>query len=468
MERDSAGQERNGVLRLLSLELTFADARCAELLSDARFLAAMARFEGALARASANTGIVPQGDAQTIARVCEQAKFDAAQLARSARHAGTLAIPFVRNLTEQVASVSKDAARYVHFGATSQDVIDTASVLCLREAGDRVSTLSTQLGDALGALVERYAHAPLAARTLLQPALPVPFGWKAATWLSMLSRAHAHFRTCTAEMSLLQFGGAAGTLSAFGTQGMTIALALAGHLDLRMPAISWHSARDGFARFGSAAAILTGAAGRVARDVSLLMQPEIGEAAEPASPGRGGSSSLPHKRNPAGCLLALEASQRVPGLVATLLAQLTPEHERGLGQWQAQWFTLRELLGAAASALAAMADVAGGLQINTDAMLANMERSHGLLYSEAISVRLAVELGKSAAHALVEKLCVQASREGKSLLAAMRADTQIRQLITEREMVQLFRPENAYGSAAAMMERVRGEWQAARTAGAAT
>jgi len=468
VERDPARQERNGVLRLLSLELTFADERCAELLSDARFLAAMARFEAALARASATVGLVPLADAETIARVCVGASFDAAQLARGARHAGTLAIPFVKNLTGQVAAVSEEAARYVHFGATSQDVIDTAAVLCLREAAGRVSALSVRLGDALASLARRHARTPLAARTLLQPALPVPFGWKVATWLSMLAHSHAHFRIATADISQLQFGGAGGTLSAFGSRGTVIAAALASDLGVRMPAISWHSARDGFARFGSAAAILGGAAGRIARDISLLMQPEVAEAAEPTSAGRGGSSSLPHKRNPAGCLLALEAAQRAPGLVATLLALLTPEHERGLGQWQSQWFTLRDLVGAAASALSAIAEVMEGLQVNAEMMLSNLERSYGLLYSEAVSVRLAAKLGKSAAHSLTEKLCERALHERKSLREIMRDDTEVMRVVSEQELAGLFQPENGFGSAAAMIEGALGEWSTARAASAAT
>lgn len=332
----------------------------------------MARFEGALARACARQGSLPAAHADIIARVCERARFDAAALAHEGR-AGTLAIPFVKQLTAQVASVSPEAARHVHAGATSQDVIDSAAVLCLKPACARIDELTLRLGNAAAELARRHADTPIAARTLLQPALPVTFGWKAAVWLSMLARSLAGTRTAAAGALLLQFGGPSGTLSSFGEQGPALAAALARELGLPASLIPWHSARDRFARLGAELAILAGAAGKIGRDVSLLMQPEVGEAAEGAKAGRGGSSSMPHKRNPALSMLALEAAQRAPGLAATLLSQLTPEHERGLGQWQSQWFTLRELACATASGTAAMGDALEGLEVNAPTMLANLE-----------------------------------------------------------------------------------------------
>jgi len=367
MGHRAAGQERNGVPGLLlSLELLFADEVCAGLLSDEKLLAAMARFEGALARASA-----PAEHAEVIARVCERAQFDAAALAREGR-TGTLAIPFVKQLTAQVAAVSPAAARHVHAGATSQDVIDTAAVLCLRPACARVAQLTIQLGDAAAALARRHARTPTVARTLLQPALAVTFGWKAAVWLSILGRSLAGVRAAAHGACILQFGGPSGTLASFGERGEAVMRALARELELPASVVPWHSARDRFARLGAELAILAGAAGKIGRDVSLLMQQEVGEAAEAAKAGRGGSSSMPHKRNPALSMLALEAAQRAPGLAATLLAQLTPEHERGLGQWQSQWFTLRELVCAAASGTAAMAEALAGLEVDEPAMQANL------------------------------------------------------------------------------------------------
>jgi 3-carboxy-cis,cis-muconate cycloisomerase len=371
VERGAARQERNGVLRLLSLELLFADEVCAGLLSDEKLLAAMARFEGALARASARQGLVPPAHAEIISRVCDSAQLDASTLARAGR-SGTLAIPFVKQLTEQVAAVSPEAARHVHAGATSQDVIDTAAVLCFKPACARVVELATRLGDAAAELARRHARTPTVARTLLQPALPVTFGWKAAVWLSMLTRSLDGVRSAAREACILQFGGPSGTLSSFGARGEHVATALAEELALPSSLVPWHSARDRFARLGAELAILAGIAGKIGRDVSLLMQLEVAEAAEAAKAGRGGSSSMPHKRNPALSMLALEAALRAPGLAATLLAQLAPEHERGLGQWQSQWFTLRDLLCATASGTAAMAEALADLEVDEPAMQANL------------------------------------------------------------------------------------------------
>lgn len=341
-------------------------------MSDEKFLAAMARFEGALARAAARHGFVSAADAEIISRVCDEARFDSADLVREGRE-GTLAIPFVKQLTAQVARVSPAAARHVHAGATSQDVIDTATSLCLKPACAQVLELVARLGDAAAELARRHARTPTVARTLLQPALPVPFGWKAAVWLSLVARSYQAFRRVSDEACVLQFGGPSGTLASYAGRGAEVSSTLARELDLPASLVPWHSARDRFARLGAELAILAGTAGKIGRDVSLLMQPEVGEAAEGAKAGRGGSSSMPHKRNPALSMLALEAAQRAPGLAATLLAQLAPEHERGLGQWQSQWFTLRELVRTAASGAAAMADALEGLEVNEQAMRRNLE-----------------------------------------------------------------------------------------------
>jgi 3-carboxy-cis,cis-muconate cycloisomerase len=273
----------------------------------------------------------------------------------------------------------------------------------------------------------------------------------------MLARAHAGFRAAARAASALQLGGAGGTLSAYGDNGDAIANSVATQLGLARAPVTWHSARDGFARLGAEAAILAGTAGKIARDVSLLMQPEVGEASEPASAGRGGSSSMPHKRNPVGCLAALEASQRAPGLAATLLTQLAPEHERGLGQWQGQWFTLRDLLCSTGGALAAMAEVLEGLTVDERAMRANIDRTLGLVFSENVSLHLSRTLGKQAAHVLTEKLSETAVREGKPLAETLRADPAGKSM-SAKDLDALFEPESCYGSAPAMIERSLAEW----------
>jgi 3-carboxy-cis,cis-muconate cycloisomerase len=440
------------------LQHAFWDEACADVLSDARLLSAMARFEGALAIASAHAGIVPDAAAKAITEVAAGATFDDDALVPAARRNGTLAIPFVKELTKKVAAVSPDAARYVHFGATSQDVVDTGVVLCLAPAVERLLSLSKRVGDAAAVLAKRHARTPMVARTLLQPAVPVPFGWKAAVWLSMVARSHASLRAAGRAACVLQFGGAGGTLSAYAEKGDAVAGALAAELRLARAPVTWHSTRDNFARLGAEAAIAAGAAGKIARDVSLMMQPEIGEAAEPTGEDRGGSSAMPHKRNPVGCLAALEAAQRTPGLATTLLAQLTPEHERGIGQWQSQWFTLRDLLCSAASGMAAMAEVLEGLKVDEQAMRANLERSRGLVYSENVSLHLSRTLGKQAAHALTEKLCAAAVREGKTLAEVLRADPGASKAVDAKTLDALFDPQNCFGSSAAMIERAIAEW----------
>ncbi|MFN2646709.1 MAG: 3-carboxy-cis,cis-muconate cycloisomerase [Burkholderiales bacterium] len=453
MERGSARPRRDGVLRLLSLELTFADERCAAALADEMLLAAMASFEAALARASAACGLVPAAAAEAIADVCAGASFDALALARKARQAGTLAIPFVKALTDKVAAVSPPAARYVHFGATSQDVIDTAVALCHRRAAARLLELARAMGDALAELARRHAETPMLARTLLQPAAPVPFGWKAAMWLAPLSRSLPRLRAAVDDACVLQFGGASGTLAAFGERAGKLAERLAAELKLERR-VTWHSSRDAWARYGAEMAILCGISAKIAGDVALLMQAEVGEAAEPAAAGRGGSSSMPHKRNPAISMLALEAGRRAPGLAATLLGELQNEHERGIGQWQSQWMTLRELSCATASATAAMVEVLGALVVNPAAMRANIEETRGLVFSEALALRTSRKLA--------ERLCAQAANEKRHLREVVQADAEATRLLSPTDIDALFEPRAAYGAAAGMTGEVLSDWAKAR------
>jgi 3-carboxy-cis,cis-muconate cycloisomerase len=439
MECGAPGQRRDGFLRLLSLQLIFADERCAKALSDENLLAAMARFESALARAGAHAGCFSHSEANVIAAACERASFDVATIAREARNAGTLTIPVVNALRKQVPA---DAARYMHFGATSQDVSDTALVLCLKPATARTAELAEQLGDALAALARRHADTPMVGRTLLQPAAPIPFGWKVAMWLAPLARSLPNYRRAAEEAQALQFGGASGTLSALGDKGERVGTELARLLELRKVP-TWHSARDAFARLGSESAILAGISAKIAGDISLAMQPEVGELAEPSVSGRGGSSAMPHKRNPAACLLALEAGRRAPGLASTLLNQMQSEHERGIGQWQSQFITLRELVCITASGLAAMAEVVQGLQVNAQAMTDNLERTNGLVFSEALALRLP----RPEADALVER--------------AVRGKKHLREVVGP-EHAALFDVTKSYGAAPAMLEQVLSDWASAR------
>jgi len=427
--------------------------------SDQALLTAMVEFERELAQAQAEAGVIPLAVAKAIAQACSGAQFDPDALGQEARLAGTLTIPFVKSLTAQVAALHPEAARYVHWGSTSQDVVDTALALQVRRAARLLRADLLRLGDAVATLADTYLNTPMAGRTLLQAATPITFGWKAATWLSQFTRSLEHFDAAAQEAASLQFGGASGVLSALGTQGWEVANILSSRLELRLPDSSWHSTRDAIARLGSELAILCGGAGKIARDITLMMQSEVAEVFEPAA---GGSSAMPHKRNPVGSVFALEAAQRAPGLAATLLGQLTAEHERGLGQWQSQWWTVADLFNAAGSGVQAMAAVCAGLRVDSAAMLANMERTRGFLYAEALSVALAARLGKTDAHRLTQVLCEKAVASGEHLREVAAQDEQARAVLSGAALVALFEPANSLGAAPEMTEWAIAAWRALR------
>jgi len=427
--------------------------------SDAALIAAMLEFEAGLALAEAEAGVISEAVAKSIAAVCREAVFDADMLGRDARLAGTLTIPLVKGLTAQVAARDAEAARYVHWGATSQDVVDTALVLQSRRAVQLLRADLIRLGDAVAKLAHDHQLTPMAGRTLLQAATPISFGWKAATWLTQLTRSLEHLDLASREASRLQFGGASGVLGSLGTEGWEVANALSRILKLDLPDSSWHSTRDTIARLGSELAILCGGVGKIARDVVLLMQSEVAEAFEPAA---GGSSAMPHKRNPVGSVFALEAAQRAPGLAATLMVQMTAEHERGFGQWQSQWWTVADLFDAAGSAVQAMAAVCAHLRVDPAAMLANIERTRGFLFAETLSVALAAKLGKSEAHKVVQALCEKAASSGEHLRETAGQDAQVRAALPGAALNALFEANSALGSAAEMTDWPIAAWQALR------
>jgi 3-carboxy-cis,cis-muconate cycloisomerase len=454
-----------------SLRAMLAGARLAPLLDSYALLRGMLRFEAALARAQADCGLVPRPAAEAIGAVCEwlagdeRARatcFELDSLIADARRAGTIAIPFVKRLTRQVEQADAQAARYVHFGSTSQDVVDTAMMIQARAAGRELDAMLRELGDSLATLADRHRGTVLAGRTLLQAALPVSFGWKVAGWLDQVARGRRELARVIDEQAVLQFGGAAGTLASFGTHAPQLTRALADGLALPAPATSWHGARDRIARIGSELAMVCGAAARIGRDVSLMMQPEVAEAFEPHEPGRGGSSAMPHKRNPVGSMLALEAAIRAPGLSAALLADLVGEHERGLGTWQHSAFVLADLFEAAGSAVEAMIEVVGGLRVDPIAMRDNLERSNGFVYAEPVTLKLAEALGKPVAAALVERISGEAIDSGRGLREALAADTQSGQLLPPAVLDQLFDPAALQSGATAMLDAVLAEWRGAR------
>jgi len=354
-------------------------ASTAEMLgifSDAALLRGALSFEAALAGAASAEGLLGADQAAAIEACCKLENFNVAELAAAAAHAGTLAIPLVAGLRRQVARIDQIAAGFVHLGATSQDVADTALMLQCKQCAAVIERDLSAMRKQLAVLARAHAQTPMLGRTLLQGALPITFGLKGSHWLAGLDAAAARLSR-EGQAVALQFGGAAGTRAGLGGKGREIAFRLAQRLELADPVLPWHAQRDRVAGLGTALAILIGALGKIARDIALLAQNEVAEAFEPLAVGRGGSSAMAHKRNPTGCQVALSAAFRAPGLAATLLSTLPCEHERGLGGWQAEAPVLAELFMLCHGALAAMLAVVAGLEVDTAAMLGNLKRAAG-------------------------------------------------------------------------------------------
>jgi 3-carboxy-cis,cis-muconate cycloisomerase len=413
----------------------------------------MLDFEAALARAEARAGMISSAAAKAIAAKCRAEQFDVDAIASATALAGNPAIPLVRELTARVASSDAEAARFVHWGSTSQDAMDTGLVLQLRGALDAIDADLARLASALASLARKHARTPLAGRTWLQQGPPVTLGLKAAGWLSAVERHRERVIRTRKSVATLQFGGAVGTLAALGDRGANVAEALAADLKLTLPDLPWHAQRDRFADVATTLGLLTGTLGKIARDVSLLMQTEIAEALEPSAPGRGGSSTMPHKRNPVGSAVILAAAARVPSLVATMLCAMVQEHERGLGGWHAEWETLPELCMLAAGALARAIEIVEGLQVDAKKMAANLEVTHGLIMAEAVSMALAGHLGRQSAHELVEKACALAVREKKPLSEVLAADVRVTKHLSKAEVDRALDPARYTGQAEAFVAR---------------
>lgn len=417
-----------------------------EIFSDTETVQSMLLFEVALARAEASLGIIPESASRAIAAQCRSETFDLAALQNSVAQSGNLAIPLVKELTHLVAKQDPEAARFVHWGATSQDVQDTAVILQLHRAFELFDQDLHRLTGALVSLAEKHRATPLAARTWMQQALPTTFGFIAAGWLDAILRHRQRLTEIRPRVLSLQFGGAVGTLSALGSKGPEVAKLLAADLHLNLPLLPWHSHRDRIAEVATTLGLLTGALGKIARDISLHAQTEISELVEPAAPGRGGSSTMPHKRNPVTCAVVLAASYRVPGLVSTMLGSMPQEHQRGLGGWHAEWETLPELVCLAGGALHHLADMLPGLEVDASRMLKNLEATHGLIFAEAVTMALAPTLGKANAHELVEAACTRSVAESRSLREILHHDPRLQGKLSPDELDRLFAPRNYLGS----------------------
>ena len=413
---------------------------------DVSFVQAMLDFECALSAAEAENGVIEDDAAEIIGSCCDVLKFDLTRLSEEAVQHGTVVIPLVRQLTQLVAGKDKNASGWVHFGTTSQDVIDTAMILQLKKAFRFMETDILRLDAGLKLLAEKHEKTVMIGRTLMQPAVPITFGQKVNGWRSAILRSWRRIENASAETFLLQLGGAAGNLSAFGDKGGVVTESCAKRLELGLPDNVWHVHRDRLVAFCSSVGIMVGSLGKMATDVSLLMQPEIGEAFEPFETDRGSSSAMPHKRNPVSCLTALSASKRVPHLVATLFDVMPQEHERALGGWQAEWTTIPAIMEAAAGSLASMADVAEGLEVNPEAMRRNLTALNGLVMSERVTLELSKRIGRDDAITIVSEACRRAVDKDCDLSDILKADNRITKVFSANEIDEFMSPDSYLGT----------------------
>ena len=371
---------------------------------EREFIAAMLRFEAALTRAQAELGLVPEAAARSIIGTCKVELFDVARIVRDSGRAGSIALPLVKSLQDNVALFNPEAVGWVHFGSTSQDVIDTAVALVSRQA---LGYIQADLDKAIAALLqlaERHAADPVLARTLMQPASVTSFGLKCLNWAAPLVRSRQRLREAAARALRVQLGGAVGTLAQMRGLGPQVLARMAAELGLQAPETSWHTQRDEWAALGCELGLLVGSLGKMARDISLLSQFEVGEVSEPAEGGRGGSTAMAHKRNPVACMVALAASQRAPQRVAALLAAMLQEHERALGAWQAELAEWPGLVMSAHGAVRAMAQALPDLQVDVARMRLHIDTMRAQLPADAADEWFALALAEEAAQSVREQL----------------------------------------------------------------
>ncbi|MCF9003859.1 3-carboxy-cis,cis-muconate cycloisomerase [Pseudomonas syringae] len=435
----------------------FMQPEMREIFSDEGRVQGMLDFEAALARAQARIGLIPPEVVADIELSCDAQLFDFDALAIAIGSAGNSAIPLVKALGKQIAARSAEAERYVHMGATSQDVMDSGLVLQLRRAIVLLERDLTRLADAMAEQAQRHAGTPLAGRTWLQQATPVTLGMKIAGWLGAVTRHRQRLNEIKPRLLCLQFGGASGSLAALGDQAFSVAEALADELQLALPEQPWHTQRDRLVEFAGLLGLIAGSLGKLGRDMSLLMQTEVGEVFEPSAPGKGGSSTMPHKRNPVGAAVMISTATRAPGLVATMLAAMPQEHERSLGLWHAEWETLPELCCLVSGSLQQALQVIPGLQVDAERMAINLQSTKGLVLAEAVSIALAQRIGRDAAHHLVEQCCRRAVEQGAHLRQVLGETPQVSEQFSSDELDRLLDPAHYLGQARHWVERAVAE-----------
>jgi 3-carboxy-cis,cis-muconate cycloisomerase len=431
----------------------FVPADAAAAVGDRAWLVAMLEFEAALAGAEAEAGVIPADAASAIAAACDPDRFDAAELGRAGHKAANPAAPLVTALTE---AVGEEAGAYVHWGATSQDVLDSAAMLVAKRSLAGLDGELAACADACAKLAGENRETVMVARTLLQQALPTTFGCKAAGWLVALLEAR---RRLAAIPLPVQLGGAAGTLAALGDEGPRVLELLSKRLELDQPLMPWHTARSGVAELGSALALAAGCLAKIALDVKLLAQTEVGEAAEASS---GGSSTMPQKRNPTGSIVTLACWRRVRAEAAILLEAMAQEHERAAGAWQSEWEALSNALAYTGGAAAAGREMLEGLEVDAERMRSNLDAGGGQVMAESVSLALARDLGRGEAQRLVAEASRRALESGQPLREELLADEQVAARLAPEQLDAALDPSGYLGATDLFVDRALEAWKASR------
>jgi 3-carboxy-cis,cis-muconate cycloisomerase len=419
--------------------------------NDRAWLQAMLDVEAALARAQSTVGLLDPSVAESITRACRAEEFDVAAIGRDAAESGNPVVPLVRALRAAVDDPA--AAGFVHRGATSQDILDTAAMLVAHRALGPLLDDLVAAADAAATMATGHRDTLMAGRTLLQHALPITFGFKAAGWTIALDEAADRLDAVRRTRLAAQLGGAAGTLSSLGEDGLSVLRAFAEDLGLAEPPIAWHANRTRIGELAGALGVAAGTIGKVARDVVLMAQTEVAEVRE-GVPGRGGSSTLPHKRNPVAAAAATAGAEQAPGLVTTLLAAMIQEHERAAGSWHAEWKPLAGLLATVGSAAAWIRDCLEHLEIDAERMRANLDLTGGLLLAERVVSALTPALGRRAAGDLVTAAADEVLDGKRSFEETLLDRPEVAEHLGEAEVSRLLDPAGYLGSAGAFVDRV--------------
>jgi 3-carboxy-cis,cis-muconate cycloisomerase len=429
----------------------FSTASMREVFSDENRVAQYLAVEAALARAQAGLGVIPQQAADEIVRHCVVEEIDFERLRTRTERIGYPVLPVIEQLIEHCVD---GLGRYCHWGATTQDITDTATVLQIRKALGLIDAGLIALVKALAELAERHRDTPMVGRSNLQQAIPMTFGFKAARLLATVERHRERLAQLRPRVLVGEFGGAVGTLASLGEDGLAVQQALIQELDLGQPEIVWHTERDRIAEVGCFLGLVTGTLAKLATDVKLMMQTEVGEASEPYAPGRGSSSTMPQKRNPIGCAYIHSCAAVVRQHVAALLDAMAADHERSTGPWEVEWISLPEVFCLTSGALKHARTILEGLEVHPEAMMRNLELNHGLNQTEAVMMALATHIGRERAHDLIYAAARQAITAQRPVLDVLAEDAEIGRYLARDALERLLDPRHYLGLSASMVSRV--------------